>query len=44
MKQEYDHNKIEKKWQKVWSEKKTYKAEEKSMKSKFLKNLSNNII
>ena len=35
MKQEYDHNKIEKKWQKVWSEKKTYKAEEKSKKSKF---------
>lgn len=32
---EYDHNKIEKKWQKFWDTKKTYKTEYKSKKKKF---------
>ncbi len=32
---EYDHNKIEKKWQKVWENKKIYKALDKSKKKKF---------
>ncbi len=32
---EYDHNKIEKKWQKFWDTKKTYQTENKSKKKKF---------
>jgi leucyl-tRNA synthetase len=31
----YDHKSIEKKWQKIWDEKKVYKAEEKSVKPKY---------
>ncbi|MBP6060619.1 MAG: class I tRNA ligase family protein, partial [Candidatus Pacebacteria bacterium] len=35
MKKEYDHKKIEKKWQAVWDKTKIYQASDKSKKPKF---------